>query len=96
MSPAPAPKKALWMDGEIEFLRAHVAFLESKGFVVEKTSSLSSALESLRSCPYDLVLLDEQSLGKEGASTVSRIRTACGAHVPLLLVTKNDEERGTC
>lgn len=93
MSPAPAPHKLLWMDGEIEFLRAHVAFLESKGFVVEKTTSLSGALEALKTCPYDLVLLDEQTLGKEGASTVSRIRAACRARVPLLLVTKNDEER---
>lgn len=93
MSLAPATQRILWMDGEIEFLRAHIAFLENHGFEVERTSSLASALEMLRSCPYSLVLLDEQSLGKEGASTVSRIRGACSANVPLLLVTKNDEER---
>jgi DNA-binding response OmpR family regulator len=93
MSPAPVSKKILWMDGEIEFLRAHIAFLEANGFEVEKSSSLAAALDLLRTCPYDLVLLDEQSLGKEGASTLGRIRAACSAQVPLLLVTKNDEER---
>jgi len=88
---ADAPKKVLWMDSEIEFLRAHAGFLEARGFTVEKSSTLAGALDLLKNCPYDLALLDEQTLGKEGASTVGRIRAACGEHVPLVLVTKNDE-----
>jgi CheY-like chemotaxis protein len=92
-APGQAPRRLLWVDGEIEFLRAHIRFLENRGLAVDKTSTLASAMELLRGCPYDLVLLDEQTLGKEGASTLHRIRAACPDRVPLLLVTKTDEER---
>jgi len=85
----------LWVDGEIEFLRAQIRFLELRGFVVDKASSLASAMDMLRGCPYALVLLDEQTLGKEGASTLHRIRALCPAQVPLLLVSKTDEERAS-
>jgi CheY-like chemotaxis protein len=85
----------LWVDGEIEFLRAHIRFLEQRGFTVDKASSLATAMDMLRGCPYTLVLLDEQTLGKEGASTLHRIRAACPASVPLLLVSKADEERAS-
>lgn len=90
---AEALRSVLWVDGEVEFLRAHILFLENNGFTVEKASSLSSALDLLRAAPFDLVLLDEMTLGKEGASTLHRLRAACPARVPLLLVTKADEER---
>jgi CheY-like chemotaxis protein len=91
--PAQPAIPILWMDGEIDFLRAHIRFMEKRGFAVERASSLAAALELLRGCPYDLVLLDEQTLGKEGASTLHRIRAACPERIPLLLVTKVDEER---
>jgi len=85
----------LWVDGEIEFLRAHIRFMEQRGFTVEKATSLATAMDLLRGCPYTLVLLDEQTLGKEGASTLHRLRAACPPSVPLLLVTKTDEERAS-
>ena len=87
------PLPILWLDGEADFLRAHTRFLEKRGFAVERVSTLSAALELVRHCPYALVLLDEQTLGKEGASTLHRMRAACPEKVPLLLVTKVDEER---
>jgi CheY-like chemotaxis protein len=91
--PGQPPKPILWVDGEVEFLNAHIRYLERRGFAVEKASTLAIAMDMLRGCPYDLVLLDEQTLGKEGASTLHRIRAACPDRVPLLLVTKADEER---
>ena len=88
-----APRRILWVDGEIEFLRAHIRYLEKHGFAVDRASSLAAALDMVRGCPYALLLLDEQTLGKEGASTLHRLRAACPARIPLLLVTKVDEER---
>lgn len=91
----PASQAILWVDGEIEFLRAHIRFLEQHGFTVDKAPSLAAAMDLLRGCAYALVLLDEQTLGKEGASTLHRIRAACPARAPLLLVSKADEERAS-
>lgn len=91
--PGQPPKAVLWVDGEIDFLSAHIRYLERRGFAVDRASTLANAMEMLRGCPYALVLLDEQTLGKEGASTLHRIRAACPERVPLLLVTKSDEER---
>ena len=88
-------QKVLWMDGEIDFLRAHIRFLERRGFQVDTAVSLAAAMDLLRATPYALVLLDEQTLGKEGASTLHRIRAACPERTPLLLVTKADEERAS-
>src|SRR5690606_3848923 len=88
-------QKVLWMDGEIDFLRAHIRFLEHRGFQVDAAVSLAAATDLLRATPYALVLLDEQTLGKEGASTLHRIRAACPERTPLLLVTKADEERAS-
>jgi|GEM_PF-1070344 len=92
---ARAAHAILWVDGEIEFLRAHIRYLEQRGYAVDRASSLATAMDMLRGCPYALVLLDEQTLGKEGASTLHRIRAACPARVPLLLVSKADEERAS-
>ncbi len=93
--PGNPPRKLLWLDAEIEFLRAHIRFLESNGFRVDGVSSLSDVLHlmQLPDCDYDVVVLDEQTLGKEGASTVERVRRHCPHRVPLLLVSKGDETR---
>ncbi len=85
--------RVLWLDAEADFLRAHVRYMEKHGFSVERCTSLATALELLADCPWDLLLLDEQTLGKEGASTLHRVRAACPGRVSLLLVTRSDEER---
>lgn len=87
------PKRVLWVDAEADFLRAHFRFFAGNGFEVESVTSLARAQELLRDCPYAAVVVDEQTLGKEGTSTVQRVRSTCGARVPLLWVTKGDEER---
>lgn len=91
---AAAPSaRVLWLDAEADFLGAHVRFLEKHGFGVQRCTTLASALDQLVGCPWEIVLLDEQTLGKEGASTLHRVRAACPARVSLLLVTRSDEER---
>ncbi|HEX2612248.1 MAG TPA: hypothetical protein VHO02_01485, partial [Fibrobacteria bacterium] len=85
--------QVLWLDAEADFLGAHVRFLEKHGYSVERCTTLATALDRLAGCPWEIVLLDEQTLGKEGASTLHRVRGACPARVSLLLVTRADEER---
>jgi DNA-binding response OmpR family regulator len=88
-----APAQVLWLDAEAEFLGAHVRYLAKHGHHVERCTTLAAALDRLAGCPWDVVLLDEQTLGKEGASTLHRVRSACPDRVSLLLVTRTDEER---
>ncbi len=90
---AAGAQKILWMDGEIDFLRSHIRFLERHGYAVDTATTLAGMMDLLRSGSYALVLLDELTLGKEGASTLNRVRGACSPQTPLLLVTKADEER---
>ncbi len=87
-----APKRLLWVDDEIEFLRAHILFLEEHGYVVEKATNGDDGLALIRSRPYDLVLLDEQMPGKDGLTTLEEIR-AMDAQLPVVMVTKIEEER---
>ena len=88
-----APAQVLWLDAEAEFLGAHVRFLAKHGHHVERCTTLSATMDRLAGCTWDIVLLDEQTLGKEGASTLHRVRSACPDRVSLLLVTRADEER---
>ena len=50
----------LWVDDEIELLKAHIIFLEKKGYEVVTVSNGADAIEQCRTQTFDLVLLDEQ------------------------------------
>ncbi len=50
----------LWVDDEIELLRAHILFLEKKGYEVITVSNGTDAIEQCQQQTFDLVLLDEQ------------------------------------
>ena len=49
----------LWIDDEIELLKAHIIFLEKKGYEVATVSNGSDAIELCRQQSFDLILLDE-------------------------------------
>ena len=49
----------LWCDDEIELLRAHIIFLQKKGYEVVTVSNGTDAIEQCRQHTFDLVLLDE-------------------------------------
>ena len=55
--------KLLWVDDEIDLLRAHIIFLENKGYSVDTATNGTDALEMCREKQYDLIMLDEPSLG---------------------------------
>ncbi|HLP40171.1 MAG TPA: response regulator [Fibrobacteria bacterium] len=85
-------KRLLWVDDEIEFLRAHIMFMEEHGYEVEKATNGDDALSLIKSKSYDLVLLDEQMAGKDGLSTLEEIKEY-DQNIPVVMVTKSEEER---
>ena len=90
MSPA-EPRRILWADDEIELLRPHIRFLEQKGFEVTPVPNGEDALAALSERRYDVVLLDEMMPGLGGLATLDAIK-ARDLPVPVILVTKNEEE----
>jgi len=64
----------LWVDDEIDLLRAHILFLESKGYEVDTVTNGPDAIKKCQSRSYDLVLLDEHMMGMSGLETLSHIK----------------------
>lgn len=81
----------LWVDDEIELLRAHILFLQKKGYDVVIVSNGYDAVEMCAERGFDLVLLDEMMPGLSGLETLQRIKEAAPA-LPVVMVTKSEEE----
>jgi DNA-binding response OmpR family regulator len=81
----------LWVDDEIEQLRAQILFLEKKGYEVDTVSNGTDAIDMCQERHYDLVLLDEQMPGISGLETLQRIKEIHPA-LPVVMVTKSEEE----
>ena len=81
----------LWVDDEIEQLRAQRLFLESKGYDVMTVSNGTDAIDLCREHHFDLVLLDEQMPGLSGLETLQRIKEIHPT-LPVVMVTKSEEE----
>ena len=84
-------KKLLWIDDEIELLKAHILFLEKKGYDVETVTNGYDALERCAAQTFDLILLDENMPGLSGLETLSRIKDITPS-TPVVMVTKSEEE----
>ena len=81
----------LWVDDEIEQLRAQILFLEKKDYEVVTVSNGTDAVDLCRERNFDLVLLDEQMPGLSGLETLQRIKELQPA-LPVVMVTKSEEE----
>ena len=81
----------LWVDDEIELLKAHVIFLQKKGYEVVTVSNGADAIEECRQHTFDLILLDEMMPGLTGLETLQRIKEIQPA-TPIVMVTKSEEE----
>lgn len=81
----------LWVDDEIELLRAHIIFLEKKGYQVVTVTNGTDAIEQCSQRTFDLVLLDEMMPGLTGLETLQRIKEICPS-TPVVMVTKSEEE----
>lgn len=84
--------RILWADDEIDLLRPHILFLESKGYDVTQVSNGADAVEKVRDERFDVILLDEQMPGMGGLETLSEIKQL-SPEVPVVMVTKSEEER---
>ena len=89
--------KLLWVDDEIELLKAHILFLEKKGYEVETVTNGYDALDEIENSKssngksYDLILLDENMPGLSGLETLNRVKELLPA-TPVVMVTKSEEE----
>ena len=81
----------LWIDDEIELLRAHILFLKGKDYEVDTATNGRDALDRCRERNYDLILLDENMPGLTGLETLTLIKEVQPT-VPVVMVTKSEEE----
>lgn len=81
----------LWADDEIELLKAHIIFLEKKGYEVITVSNGTDAVEQCQQRTFDLIFLDEMMPGLTGLETLQIIKNIQPA-TPVVMVTKSEEE----
>lgn len=81
----------LWVDDEIELLRAHIIFLEKKGYEVVTVTNGTDAIDQCRQKTFDIILLDEMMPGLSGLETLQSIKEISPA-TPVVMVTKSEEE----
>ncbi len=79
------------MDDEIDMLRAHIIFLENKGYNVDTATNGIDALDMCREGNYDLVMLDENMPGLSGLEVLTQIKEIL-PDTPVVMVTKSEEE----
>lgn len=82
--------KILWVDDEIDLLKPHVMFLESKGYSLDTVNNGEDALEMIDNELYDIIFLDENMPGLSGLETLTRIFE--NHNIPVVMITKSEEE----
>ncbi len=83
--------KILWADDEIELLKPHILFLESKGYTVDSVNNGSDAVDKSNERDYDIIFLDENMPGISGLEALARIKET-KPYVPVVMITKSEEE----
>ena len=83
--------RILWVDDEIDILRAHIIFLQEKGYDVETANNGLDAIEKVKDNFYDIIFLDENMPGMTGLETLNQIKVF-SPNVPVVMITKSEEE----
>ena len=81
----------LWVDDEIEHLKAHIIFLQKKGYEVVTVTNGADAIEQCRQRSFDIIMLDEMMPGLTGLETLQTIKII-SPETPVVMVTKSEEE----
>ncbi len=81
----------LWVDDEIEHLKAHIIFLQKKGYEVVTVTNGADAIEQCRQRSFDIIMLDEMMPGLTGLETLQKIKII-SPETPVVMVTKSEEE----
>ena len=84
-------RKILWIDDEIDQLRAHIKFLEKRGYKVLIASNASDGIDLVKISPPDVILMDEMMPGLDGLSAIEQVRRI-DKRIPIIMVTKSEEE----
>lgn len=83
--------KILWVDDEIELLKPHIIYLESKGYDLCTAKSGDEALDILENNHFNLIFLDENMPGLSGLETLNIIKDKYQI-IPVVMITKSEEE----
>ncbi|MEJ6583679.1 MAG: bifunctional response regulator/alkaline phosphatase family protein [Crocinitomicaceae bacterium] len=83
--------RILWADDEIDLLKPHILFLESKGYEVVPVNNGSTAVDKNAEEDFDIIFLDENMPGISGLDALVKIKKA-KPYVPVVMITKSEEE----
>ncbi len=83
--------KILWTDDEIDLLRAHIIFLQEKGYDVFTANNGTDAIDLVKENHFDIIFLDENMPGLTGLETLNEIK-ALSPNIPVVMITKSEEE----
>ncbi|MCB9261913.1 MAG: PglZ domain-containing protein [Flavobacteriales bacterium] len=83
--------KILWADDEIELLKPHIIFLETKGYQVSTVNNGKDAVDMVTTEKFDLVFLDENMPGISGLDALNQIKEL-RENLPVVMITKSEEE----
>ena len=81
----------LWVDDEIDLLKPHIIYLQSKGYNLTTAKSGDEALEIINQNSFNLIFLDENMPGLSGLETLNIIKDKY-ANIPVVMITKSEEE----
>lgn len=81
----------LWIDDEIDLLKPHIIFLNTKGYAVDTATNGYDAIALVEKSDYDLIFVDENMPGLSGLETINKIKTI-RSQVPVIMITKSEEE----
>ena len=83
--------RIIWIDDEIELLKSHIMYLESRGYEITSATNGPDAIELISDQHFDLVLLDEMMPVMDGLEVLRRIKSV-NPELPVVMVTKNEAE----
>ncbi|MBL4905717.1 MAG: response regulator, partial [Flavobacteriaceae bacterium] len=81
----------LWVDDEIDLLKAHILFLEKKNYSISTSTNGTDAIELVDETNFDIIFLDENMPGLTGLETLSEIKQK-HPNLPVVMITKSEEE----
>ena len=81
----------LWVDDEIDLLKPHIIYLQSKGYNLTTAKSGDEALEIINNNTFNLIFLDENMPGLSGLETLNIIKDK-HTNIPVVMITKSEEE----
>ncbi len=81
----------LWVDDEIELLKAHILYLTKKDINVKTATNGLDALDMIDEEIFDIIFLDENMPGLTGLEVLTRIKQK-NPEIPVVMITKSEEE----